>query len=65
MTFRVAALSTNIGWAPGAIIMNATDYAHAWGSQDASAYGVLLAPGVAADAGGARDRTGAGAGLAG
>jgi putative ABC transport system permease protein len=46
-TFRVAALSTNIGWAPGAILMNATDYARAWGSQDASALSVLLAPGVA------------------
>lgn len=41
--FRVAALSTNIGWAPGAIMMNATDYARAWGSHDASAYNVLLA----------------------
>ena len=43
---RVAALSTNIGWAPGAIVMNASDYARAWGSQDASAYNVLLDPGV-------------------
>jgi putative ABC transport system permease protein len=43
-TFRLAALSTNIGWAPGAIVMNASDYAHAWGSQDASAYSILLAP---------------------
>jgi putative ABC transport system permease protein len=42
---RVAALSTNIGWAPGAIVMNADDYARAWGSQDASAYNVLLDPG--------------------
>jgi putative ABC transport system permease protein len=49
-TFRVAALSTNIGWAPGAILMNATDYARAWASQDASAYNVMLAPGVAPDA---------------
>ncbi len=46
-TFRLAALSTNIGWAPGAVIMNATDYAHAWASEDASAYNVLLDPGVA------------------
>ncbi len=46
MTFRVAALSTNIGWAPGAIVMNASDYARAWGSQDASAYNILLAPGI-------------------
>jgi putative ABC transport system permease protein len=45
-SFRVAALSTNIGWAPGAILMNADDYAHAWASQDASAYNVLLAPGL-------------------
>jgi putative ABC transport system permease protein len=41
--FRVAALSTNIGWAPGTMIMNAEDYAHAWGSTDASAYGIVLA----------------------
>ncbi len=45
-TFKVAAIGTNIGWAPGAIVMNATDYANAWGSSDASAYNVLLAPGV-------------------
>jgi putative ABC transport system permease protein len=43
MSFRVAALSTNIGWAPGAIVMNAADYARAWGSNDASAYEVELA----------------------
>jgi putative ABC transport system permease protein len=42
---RLAALSTNIGWAPGAIVMNASDYARSWGSRDASAYDVLLAPG--------------------
>ena len=29
---RIAALSTNLGWAPGAIIMNAADYARAWGT---------------------------------
>ena len=43
---RIAALSTNIGWAPGAIVMNAEDYARAWGTPDASAYGILLNPGV-------------------
>jgi putative ABC transport system permease protein len=42
MTVRVAALSTNIGWAPGAITMTAAGYARAWGSTDASAYNVLL-----------------------
>ena len=45
-TFRVAAIGTNIGWAPGAIVMNATDFASAWGSSDASAYNVLLDHGV-------------------
>jgi putative ABC transport system permease protein len=45
-TFRVAAISTNIGWAPGAIIVNADDYASAWGSNEISAYNVLLAPGT-------------------
>lgn len=43
---RVAALSTNVGWPPGAIVLNATDYARAWGSDNAAAYNVLLAPGV-------------------
>ncbi len=42
-TFRVAALSTNLGWAPGAMVMNADDYARAWGSEEASAYSILLA----------------------
>jgi putative ABC transport system permease protein len=45
-TLRVAALSTNIGWAPGAIIMSAPQYAAAWGSSDASAYNVLFRAGV-------------------
>ncbi|HEX3911541.1 MAG TPA: FtsX-like permease family protein [Solirubrobacteraceae bacterium] len=44
--FRVAALSTNLGWAPGAVIMNASDYAHAWDSADASAYEIELDRGV-------------------
>jgi putative ABC transport system permease protein len=44
--FRLAAISTNIGWAPGAIILSAADYAQAWGSAEPSAYNVLLSPGV-------------------
>jgi putative ABC transport system permease protein len=42
LRFRVAALSTNIGWAPGTIVMNASDYARAWASNDASAYSIVL-----------------------
>lgn len=42
---RVAALSTNLGWPPGAVILNSADYAAAWGSGDPSAYEVTIAPG--------------------
>jgi len=47
---RVAAVSTNIGWSPGAIVMGASDYAQAWGSRDIAAYNVLLRPGFTASA---------------
>jgi putative ABC transport system permease protein len=45
-TFRLAGLSTNGGWPPGAIVINAEDYARAWGSSAASALNIDLAPGV-------------------
>ncbi|HTA37404.1 MAG TPA: FtsX-like permease family protein [Solirubrobacteraceae bacterium] len=45
---RVAALSTNLGWSPGAIVLNADDYARAWSSADPSAYLVQLAPDASA-----------------
>jgi putative ABC transport system permease protein len=48
-SFRLAAISTNIGWAPGAIIVNAEDFARVWESREPSAYNVLLAPGVPPD----------------
>jgi putative ABC transport system permease protein len=44
-TMRLAAVSTNIGWAPGAIIISAADYARAWESNDVSAYSVRVKPG--------------------
>jgi putative ABC transport system permease protein len=46
--FRVAALSTNLGWPPGALVLNSQDYALAWGVPDPSAYQVALAPGASA-----------------
>jgi putative ABC transport system permease protein len=46
MTLRVAALTTNLGWPPGAIILNPLDYVRAWGSADPSAYNLTLRPGV-------------------
>jgi|GEM_PF-240111 putative ABC transport system permease protein len=46
-TFRVAALSTNLGWPPGAVIVNAADYAAAWGSSsEPSGYEIQTAPGA-------------------
>ena len=56
-TFRVAALSTNVGWPPGAIIMNSSDYARAWGSTEASAYNIDLQPGVSPTRGSAEVRS--------
>jgi putative ABC transport system permease protein len=47
-SFRVAALSTNMGWPPGSIIMNASDYAGAWGSSRPSGYEIQTDPGVSA-----------------
>lgn len=48
-SFRVAAFSTNIGWSSGAIILNAQDYARAWGSDDVSAYEIMLSPGASSE----------------
>ena len=42
---RVAALSSNLGWAPGAIVMSAAEYARAWGSANPSAYAITLTAG--------------------
>lgn len=44
--FRVAAITTNFGWSPGAIVMNAADFGKAWKSSDVSAYQVSLRPQV-------------------
>ncbi len=45
---RVAALSTNLGWPPGTIVMNAADYARAWRSSYPSAYEIQTSPGASA-----------------
>jgi len=47
-TLRVAALTTNLGWPPGAVILNPSDYVRAWGSADPSAYNITLRAGVSA-----------------
>ncbi len=43
---RVAALSTNIGWPPGAIVMSSGDYTRAWPGGEVSAYAISLRVGV-------------------
>jgi putative ABC transport system permease protein len=47
IVLRVAALSTNIGWSPGAIVMSSSDYARAWPGGGVSAYTIALRVGVA------------------
>ena len=42
--FRLAGLSTNGGWPPGAVVINSEDYARAWGSNAASALNIQVAP---------------------
>jgi putative ABC transport system permease protein len=39
-SLRVAGITTNLGWSSGAILMNATDFARAWGSAAVAAYHV-------------------------
>jgi putative ABC transport system permease protein len=47
-TLKLAALSTNLGWPPGAVILNSADYVRAWGTTDPSAYEIMLVPGYSA-----------------
>lgn len=44
--FRVAAITTNAGWAPGAITIGIADYRRWWGTTDATALEVNLRAGV-------------------
>jgi putative ABC transport system permease protein len=48
VSLKVAALSTNLGWPPGALILNSADYIRAWRSTDPSAYEIGLASGYSA-----------------
>jgi putative ABC transport system permease protein len=45
-TFRLAGVSSNLGWPPGTIIINSADYAHAWGSATPSAYQIQTTAGT-------------------
>lgn len=54
LTLHVAALTTNLGWPPGALILSSSTYARAWTSNAPTAYTIQTAPGVSAAA--VRDR---------
>jgi putative ABC transport system permease protein len=43
---RIAALTTNFGWSPGAVLLNTADYAHAWDTTQPTALAVKVRPGV-------------------
>jgi len=43
---RVAAITTNLGWPPGGVILNAADYRRAWGTSRPAALEVDLRPGA-------------------
>jgi putative ABC transport system permease protein len=46
VTLRVAALSTDLGWPAGAMIVSPADYVAGWDSAEPSAYNVMLAHGA-------------------
>lgn len=46
--FRLAAITTNYGWPPGALIMNADDFARAWGTDEVNAYQIDVDPSASA-----------------
>jgi putative ABC transport system permease protein len=50
-SLRVAAITTNVGWPPGAITLNDADYQRYWLSTDPTALEVNLKPGVSPQAG--------------
>ncbi len=45
-TYRVAAITTNLGWTAGAIVMSAADYRSAWSTDDSSAIEVSVKGGA-------------------
>jgi putative ABC transport system permease protein len=47
-TYRVAAITTNLGWGPGAVIMSGARYRRDWREPDPTALEVSLRPGMSA-----------------
>jgi putative ABC transport system permease protein len=44
--FRAAVITSNVGWPPGAITLNTSDYRHYWQTSDPAALEIGLKPGV-------------------
>jgi putative ABC transport system permease protein len=51
LPLRVAAVTTNLGWAPGAVIVSQREYTRWWGTTDPTALEIGLVPGVSPAAG--------------
>jgi putative ABC transport system permease protein len=51
VSFRVAAITTNIGWPPGTITLNTTDYSRYWHTTDPTTWAIHLRPGLTPTAG--------------
>jgi putative ABC transport system permease protein len=51
LPLRVAAITTNLGWSPGAITLSTTDYRRGWQTTDPTALEVDLKSGVSPEAG--------------
>jgi putative ABC transport system permease protein len=45
-SLRLAALTTNFGWSPGAILISSAEHERLWGSSTPSALAIQLAPGA-------------------
>jgi putative ABC transport system permease protein len=63
--FRVAAITTNLGWTAGALLLNGADYTHFWSTRSSTALGVNVAPGsdLTATRRAIQERLGANSGL--
>lgn len=49
--FKVAAITTNVGWPPGALIINTSAYSRYWDTREPSALEVNFNPGVSSSVG--------------
>ncbi len=46
LTVRLAGITTNLGWPPGAVILSASEYGNGWEDTNPSAYEIQAAPGA-------------------